>query len=106
MENLKLKLLSDLIEYMSKSQGGDLHSMMMEEKKPPEMMPEEGLELEMEEDPEAIKVEKLSVGMEPKDFDEKAEDAMSEAVPEEMGMVEEEGPNEDELEELLAKLRG
>lgn len=62
MNPLKAKLLTDLIEHLSSSQGGDLKSMLDESKKPNPLT-------ESEEDPlkpKGIEIEKVSVLGKPK----------------------------------------
>lgn len=96
MNPMKMKILDDLLEYLAMKQGSDLKGLMDEENKPPEMEMMEG-------EPKGIEIEKVSVmGKEPGDYDEKANEAMETAVPE----VNSDEPTDDELEELMMKLRG
>ncbi len=97
MNGLKLKLLGELLDHLSQSQGGDLKSLMDEEAKPPE---EEVSPLE-EGKPKGIEVAKVSVLGKPKSFDDQAGEAMDQAVP-----PKEDEPTDEELEELLRKLTG
>lgn len=107
MDMNKLKVIEDLIEHLSGSQGMDLKSLLDESRKPKEA------ELELEgEDPKGLKVESVEVMGKPKNFDDQANEAIS-AQSEKPGMELESGktsamPGEeemtdDELQELLGK---
>lgn len=97
MNPLKLKLLSELIDHMSSSQGMDLKSLMDEEKmKSSVKEPMEGMEV-VKEDP--LSPEK------PMMDSEQMEGASGSVGPEVVEGGDEE-MSDDELKELLAQLGG
>lgn len=111
MNPLKLKVLEELLGHLSGSQGMDLKALLDEMKETPkeeamesplQQAKEESEGTEMHEPsgkPKGIAIEKVSLLSKPKSFDDKANEAMNEAVPEKKGNDEEMTDNE--LEELL-----
>lgn len=114
MYSMKEKLLNEILEHLSKSQGMDLKGLMDEERMPKKNPLASGEDMAMEDDmmpdgkPKGISVEKVSLMAKPKDpmmkdpmeatSDESMDDAMkAEAMPGEEEM------SDDELEELLRK---
>jgi hypothetical protein len=112
MNAMKLKILNELIDHLSASQGGDLKSMLDESKKPNPLASGDGDDEEGLKDkfgnpikPKGIAIEKISVMGKPKpdisDIVNKKAPGMFPEEPE--GADDEKEMNDDELKELIAK---
>lgn len=87
---MKMKLLDELLEYLSDSQGNDLKSLAAP-KAPDPLESPDPLEKLGEHPPKGVAIEKISVMGKPKD-----------GMPGEEGEADE--PNDDELQEILKKI--
>ena len=104
MDQRALKIIEELLKHISDSEGMDLKNLMSKPEEKPEMenvedvVGKEGME-EPEEDemkPKGIAVEKVSIMGKPKMNEEMLGEKKEESMDE---------PTDDELEELLAKLK-
>lgn len=109
MNNLKMKLLDELLSHLADSQGGDLKSLLDESKKPP--IEELGMsdDLDEEGNPKGLKVESIEVMGAPKQgFDQKVNEAIADSSDRKKPAAMIEGSDEpemddDEIAELLRK---